>query len=173
MSIGAETVASVINLIERELVIGECMEPSKQLPKFKSGLLTVLESYGATQREQYSWVSKTGEHFVIQAELDHIDKERNIYKHKQGLFIKKVRPLSKDLGDAPATVRHGDELFEVVSETLRDKSLCKVLLVKGTKYGTSSGGVRAAMDNDLWQCTSFSGTVELGFEFVLERVKAN
>ncbi|QDP00146.1 hypothetical protein FE810_15790 [Thalassotalea litorea] len=149
------------------------MQPSKPLPKFINGLKNALKVYGATQRDQYSWISKTENHFVFTAEQDHKDKERNIYNHKDGVFVKKVRALSKDLGDAPLTVSHGKELFDAVNETFTNNNDCRLLIVKGTKYGTSSGGVRAVMDNDLWRFTSFSGTVEQGFEFVLERVKAN
>ncbi|GDY26632.1 hypothetical protein AHAT_25220 [Agarivorans sp. Toyoura001] len=149
------------------------MQPSKPLPKFINGLKNALKVYGAAQRDQYSWISKTENHFIFTAEQDHIDKKRNIYKHKDGVFIKKVRPLSKDLGDAPLTVSHGKELFDAINETFASKKECRLLIVKGTKYGTSSGGVRAVMDHDLWRVSSFSGTVRQGFEFVLERVKTN
>lgn len=149
------------------------MRPSKILPAYIHGLKNALKQYGATQRDQYSWISKTEEHYIFSAERDHKDKERNKYDHIKGVFIKKIRPLSKELGDAPLTVSHGKELYNAVKVTYENEDYCKLLIVNGTKYGTSSGGIRAVIDSDLWQFSTFTGTVEEGFEFILERVKAS
>ena len=145
------------------------MKPSKPLGGYISGLKNALKKYGATQRDQYSWIAKTDKHYVFTAETDHKDKQRNVYSHFNGTFEKRVRPLSKDSGDAPLTVSHGKELFEAVKQTFESGDFCKLLLVKGTKYGTGSGGVKAVMDNDLWKITKFEGTIDSGFEFVIER----
>ncbi|WP_261858240.1 hypothetical protein [Photobacterium sanguinicancri] len=149
------------------------MKPSKPIGKYISGLKTALRSYGATQRDQYSWVAKTDEFFVFTAESDHLDKVNNVYSHGGGSFAKKVRPLSTASGDASLTVSHAKELFDAISVTYTNNEYCKLLIVKGTKYGTDKGGVKAVMDPDLWQATSFSGSVEGGFEFQLDRTKEN
>ncbi|TRX52748.1 hypothetical protein [Thalassomonas sp. M1454] len=146
------------------------MKPSKPLGKYIDGLKTALKKYSATQRDQYSWIAKTEEHYLFTAETDHIDRENNNYSHGKGIFTKKVRPLSKELGDASLTVSHGKELYDAAKQTFMNGDYCRLLLVKGTKYGTSSGGVKAVIDNDLWKFSKFEGSVDRGFDFVLERV---
>ncbi len=145
------------------------MRPTKELGDFIKGLKKALKTYSATQRDQYSWIAKTDDRFIFTVELDHKDKENNRYNHLNGIFEKKVRPLSTENGDAALTVSHGKELFEAAQETYKSKAYCKLLLVRGTKYGTDSGGVRAVMDHDLWKFTKFNGSLEAGFEFVIER----
>ena len=45
------------------------------------------------------------------------------------------------------------------------------MIVKGTSYGTTPGGVKAAIDGDYWVVRRLSGNVSDGFEFVLVRVE--
>lgn len=149
------------------------MEPSKPLGKYIVGLKAALRKYRAIQRDQYSWIAKTEKYYIFTAEVDHIEPDRNRYNHKGGIFHKTVPALSTELGDAPLTVSHAKELFDAIKETFNKRSFCQLLLVKGTKYGKTSGGVKAVMDNDLWEVISFSGEVSNGFEFVIERIKTN
>jgi len=149
------------------------LRPSNPLKKYISGLKAALKTIGAKQRDQYSWIAKTKEHYVFTAEIDHINKENNRYDHIEGIFHKKVRPLSIELGDASLTVSHGKELFDAVNDAFTNNKMCRLLLVKGTKYGTNSGGVKAIDDPDLWQFSKFEGSVETGFEFILKRTSEN
>jgi len=149
------------------------MKPSKPIGSYISGLKKALKHYGATQRDQYSWIAKTNDHYVFTAERDHIDKENNVYSHSEGTFLKRVPPLSVDFGDASLTVSHGKELFDAIKTTYESNCYCHLLILKGTKYGTEKGGVKAVMDADLWHVTSLMGSVESGFEFKLEHIKEN
>jgi len=134
-------------------------------------LRAALKAIGATQRDQYSWIAKIGETFVFTAEIDHIQKDRNIYDHKQGTFHKKVRAFSGDAGDAALTVSHAKELYDAVQQAFEINLKCKLLLLTGTKYGTTKGGVKAAIDGDYWVVKEVSGTVAEGFEFILVRTE--
>ena len=130
-----------------------------------------LKTIGAKQRDQYSWIAKTDETFVFTAETDHIHKDRNIYNHKQGVFHKKVRALSVSDGEAALTVSHAKELYEAINQAFDTDLKCRLMLLKGTKYGTSKGGVKAAVDGDYWVVKEVSGTVVDGFEFILVRTE--
>jgi len=46
-----------------------------------------------------------------------------------------------------------------------------LLLVKGTRFGQTSGGIKAAADGDFWQVTKLGGSVSSGFGFTLERIE--
>lgn len=128
-----------------------------------------MKSIGATQSGQYSWVGKTEDAYVFTAEIDHFDKERNQYDHMDGVFSKSVEPLSENDGASPQTIKHSEELFNAVKHAYEAKLRSQLLLVKGTKSGTSEGGVKAAVDGDGWVVREMSGSVERGYEFVLER----
>ena len=128
-----------------------------------------LKSIGATQSVQYSWIGKTEDAYAFTAEIDHIDKKDNQYNHREGVFFKRVKPLSVNDGASPQTVRHSKELFNAVKHAYEDKLKCRLLLVKGTKYGTSEGGVKAAVDGDNWVVSEMLGSVKNGYEFILER----
>lgn len=82
-----------------------------------------------------------------------------------------MRPLSVSDGEAALTVSHAKELFDAVNQAFETNLKCRLLLLKGTKYGTSTGGVKGAVDGDHWIVRQVSGTVDEGFEFILERVK--
>ena len=62
-------------------------------------------------------------------------------------------------------------MFDAVSQAFSTGLKCKLMLVKGTKYGTTQGGVKAAGDGDHWLVRELSGNVSDGFEFVLVRVE--
>ncbi len=145
------------------------IEPTQPLTYIK-GLKDALKTINANQRDQYSWMAKTEHHFVFTAEIDHIDKEGNRYDHKKGRFHKVVPQLSSENGDAPLTISHAKELFDAINDSVSSKNRCRLLLVKGTKYGTTKGGIRAAIDPDFWMVGELSGSVEDGFSFVLLRV---
>jgi hypothetical protein len=108
---------------------------------------------------------------VYTAEIDHIDKENNIYNHNDGAFKKYVPPLSKELGHAALSISHAKELFDAVTESFNTSLKCRFLLVKGTKFGTTQGNIRAAADGDYWQVTELYGSVSEGFGFTVERVE--
>ena len=44
------------------------------------------------------------------------------------------------------------------------------MLLKGTKYGTTKGGIHAAVDMGDWIVKSITGVVSDGFAFSLERI---
>ncbi len=146
------------------------MEPSKQLIWVK-GLKTAYQCLGATQRDQYSWVAKTDESYVFSAETDHIDPENNKYSHKIGTFFKRVPAMTKELGHEPLSISHSKELFEAVTDAFSRSIECYVILVKGTKFGTSKGGVKAGYDSHLWIVEELEGSVEEGYEFNLTRIR--
>ena len=130
-----------------------------------------MKSIDAVQSDQYAWIARAGDTYVLTAELDHKDAANNIYDHFDGVFKKFVGPLSVSKGDAQQTVRHSQQLFEAVSEIYAASSKCNLLLLKGTKNGRPVGGVRGAVDSGLWTVKELSGHVEVGFGFVLVRVE--
>ena len=146
------------------------IRPTKQLRYIKT-MKAALKSIDAVQSDQYAWIAKAGDTFVLTVELDHKDTANNICDHFEGTFKKFVGPLSVSSGDEPQTVRHSQQLFDAVSEIHSESSKCKLLLSKGTKYGSSTGGVRGAVDSDLWIVKELSGDVGVGFGFVLVRVQ--
>jgi hypothetical protein len=125
---------------------------------------------GAKQRDQYSWVGKSPEFYVFTAEIDHKNNENNRYDHKQGVFSKTVPAMTKDAGKDPLSISHAKELFDAAKDAFENRLMCRLLLTKGTKSGTTKGGVTAAADGDLWQVTDFEGSLDGGFSLRIERV---
>lgn len=144
------------------------MAPSKPL-SWVRGLTNAYQSLGAIQRDQYSWVAKTDLTYVFSAEIDHIYPEDNRYNHKDGTFRKRVPAMSSALGHEPLSISHSKELFEAVRDAFSQSLECYVILVKGTKFGTSKGGIRAGYDHHLWIVDELDGSVEKGYEFKLFR----
>lgn len=108
---------------------------------------------------------------MFSAELDHIHPEDNIYDHMLGVFSKRVLPMSKTLGHESLSVSHSKELFDAVSDSYTNNLKCRMLLVKGTKFGTTQGGIKAAADGHPWEVTELKGSVENGYAFKVERVE--
>jgi len=135
------------------------------------GLKAAYASIGASQRGQYSWVAKLDDHYVYTAEIDHLDKKNNAYNHIAGVFKKTVPPMSPASGHQPISIRHSMDLFEAATDSYEKKLKCRVMLVKGTKYGKTKGGISAAAEEHYWQVTELSGSVDSGYEFTLERVE--
>lgn len=79
-------------------------------------------------------------------------------------------PKSKEQGDATLSISHAQELFDAISESFNKGLKCRLLIVKGTKFGTTTGGIKAAADEGYWQVKAFSGSVAKGYGFTLERV---
>ena len=127
------------------------------------------KSIGATQKDQYSWLGRTADSFVFTAEIDHIDPARNRFSYEGGTFQKHVLPLSVKNGDHGLRVRHAQELLDAVNQAYSNEMKCRLLLLKGTKYGTTKGGIHTAVDPDNWYVRSVSGDVPSGFEFFLAR----
>lgn len=144
------------------------MKPTKPI-KFIKGMKAGYESIGAKQDEQYSWLGRAGETYVFTAEIDHIDEEDNVYSHMEGTFNKHIRPLAVEFNESPITVRHAGQLFHAVEHAHKENLKCHLMLLKGTKYGKTSGGVKASVDGDYWQVTELSGSVRAGFDFKIER----
>ena len=88
-----------------------------------------------------------------------------------GVFRKEVPPVTESEGDSPQRIRHAQELFDVVEDAHSNGLKCRLMLEKGTKYGTTPGGVKAAVDGNSWLVTELKGTVADGFNFILERVE--
>ncbi len=78
--------------------------------------------------------------------------------------------MSASLGHDPLSVSHSKELFDAVTDSYKNNLQCKMLLVKGTKFGTTQSGISAAADSDRWQVTSITGSVTNGYSFQVERV---
>ena len=146
------------------------IRPTKQL-KWMSGQRTALKSIGAVQSDPYSWLAKTDDCYVFTAEIDHQDKARNVFRHMDGVFRKEVLPVSVSKGDSRPRIRHAQGLYDAVEDAFSHELKCQLMLEKGTRYGTTPGGVRAAVDGDSWIVTELKGTVATGFNFVLERVE--
>jgi hypothetical protein len=152
--------------VKKEKII----EPTVQI-KWVKGLKAAYSLLGAKQRDQYSWVAKTDDTYVFSAEIDHIKPENNEYNHKSGIFRKHVPPMSKNTEHDPLSISHSKELFDAVTDAYINKLKCKMLLVKGTKFGKTEGGIKAAADGHLWQVTECEGNVENGYSFKVERVE--
>ena len=146
------------------------MKPTQKLT-YISGLHNALGKIGATMRDPYAWVAWLGDLPVITIEVDHQDRVRNRYNHSAGVFHKVVAPLSKAAGNSLPTMRHAEELLHAIVTSHNGNSPCRALLVKGTKYGTSNGSVKAAIDGDLWRVREVSGTVAEGYEFIIYRTE--
>jgi len=146
------------------------IRPTKQL-KWISGQRIALKAIGATQSDPYSWLAKTDDCYVFTAEIDHQDKARNEFRHMDGIFRKEVLPVSASKGDSPPRIRHAQGLYDAVEDAFSHELKCQLMLKKGTRYGTTPGGVRAAVDGDSWIVKELSGDVSSGFVFVLERVE--
>lgn len=145
------------------------IEPTTPL-KWLKGLKVGFSSVDATQRDQYSWVATSPAHYVFTAEIDHKDKENNVYSHKKGSFKKNVPPMTMDNGHSSLSISHAKELYEAAQDVYVNKLYCRMMLTKGTKSGTTKGGVMAAVDGDLWMVTEYSGSVDSGFSLVFKRV---
>ena len=128
-----------------------------------------MKSIEAKQSDSYTWLARTADSYVFTAEIDHRDKERNKFNRLDGIFEKTVPPISKEDADSAPRIRRAHKLFDAVCDAKLTKMKCQLLLVKGTKYGEKSGGVRAAVDGHNWTVTNLTGTVETGFQFRLER----
>ena len=146
------------------------IRPTRKL-KWISGQRAALKSIGATQSDPYSWLSKTDDCYVFTAEIDHKDQLRNKFNRLDGNFDKRIEPVSKAVGESQVRVRHAQQLFDAVIDAYATKMKCQLLIVKGTRYGTTTGGVRAAVDGDAWMVTEISGDVPSGFHFRLERTQ--
>lgn len=145
------------------------MQPAKKV-KWIEGLKKAYLSVGATQRDQYSWVAKSKEHYVFSVEIDHINPEDNVYNHTSGVFFKRVPPMTIELGRDPLSVSHSKELFNAAEDAYKNKLNCQILLVKGTKFGKTKGPVKAAVEGHFWQVTELIGDVPNGYELKIERV---
>ena len=145
------------------------IEPTKQL-KWISGQRAALKSIGAKHIDPYSWLARNDDCYVFTAEIDHQDKARNDYRHMVGIFRKEVLPVSTSRGDSLPRIRYAQALYDAVEDAISHGLKCQLMLEKGTRYGTTPGGVRAAVDGDSWIVKDLSGDVSSGFVFVLERV---
>lgn len=127
-----------------------------------------MESINAVQSDPNSWIARTEETIVFTALIDHVDKVNNRYSHHDGIYHKAVPPTPA--GNSALAIKHSRELFDAVSQAFSTELRCNLVLVKGTKHGVSKGGVRAAVDGDLWVVQHYAGSVDEGFAFDLSRV---
>ena len=142
------------------------MKPIQSL-KWINGLRAGYASLHAKQRDLFAWMAKSDECYVFSAEIDHIDKENNVYCHEAGTFRKYVPPLTREQGDQPVTIRHAQELYDAIMESHRMGLKCRLLLLKGTRVGSTKGGIKSAADEDYWMVTKPYGSVAEGFGFTL------
>jgi hypothetical protein len=77
--------------------------------------------------------------------------------------------LSLELNEDSATIRHADELFTALAHAFNEKLMCRLMLLKGTKYGKTGGKIKSAVDGDYWAVKELSGSVATGMDFLLER----
>jgi len=82
-----------------------------------------------------------------------------------------VLPLSVKSRDAGLRVRHAQELLDAINLAHSKGMKCKLLLLRGTKYGTTKGGIKSAVDPGDWVVDKVSGNVSSGFEFILMRAE--
>lgn len=134
------------------------------------GLKAGFALFNAKQKEQYSWLARTDASYVFTAELDHKDKAHNRYEHAEGYFHKFVRGFSVEHGDHRNSIRHAQELYDAVNDAFKNRIQCHLLVVMGTKFGDTLGGIKAAAASDFWVVTHFAGSVNDGFSFRLNRV---
>ena len=134
------------------------------------GLRAGYKSIGAVQKDQYSWLARTADSFVFTAEIDHKDPARNEFDFAEGTFHKQVLPLSVERGDHGLRVRHAQELLDAINQAYSNGMKCRLLLLKGTKYGRTSGRIHVAVDPGDWVVKSASGDVASGFELLIARV---
>ena len=137
------------------------MSPTNELNWIK-GLRAGYKSVGAEQKEQYSWLARTADSFVFNAEIDHIDPDRNQFDFAEGTFHKQVLPLSVEQGDHGLRVRHAQERLDGISQAKAHGMKCRLLLLRGTKNGTTKGGIHAAGDPGYWVVDEVSGDVWIG-----------
>jgi len=100
-----------------------------------------------------------------------VDPTRNQFSFEGGTFQKQLPPLSVENGDHPLRVRHAQELLDAINQAHSNGMKCNLLLLIGTKYGTTKGRIRSAVDPGDWVVKEFSGDVSGGFEFTLNRVE--
>ena len=117
------------------------------------------------------WLAKTDESYVFTAEIDHKDNARKKYQHLDGVFCKEVPPVAASKGDSLPRIRHAQELFDGIKDAYSNGLKCQLMLEKVTKYGTTPGGIKVAVDGNSWLVTELKGTVADGFYFILERVE--
>lgn len=146
------------------------MEPSKPIT-WISGLKRAYSSIGATQRDQYSWIAKSDKYYVFSVEVDHVNRMDNDYNHKAGYFYKRVPPMTTALGNTHSSISHSRELFNAALDAYTHKLKCRILLVKGSKFGTTKGAIKAAVEGHLWQVTELIGDISLGYSLKIERVE--
>lgn len=145
------------------------MGPGKPLEWIR-GMKANLERLDARRSDPYAWLARTDGAIVFFAEIDHVKKEWNRYNHAAGVYEKRVRGMSPAKESAP-TLRHSRELFDTARAAHAQNTSCRLLLLKGTKNGTTPGGVKSALDDGIWRVTRVDGSVEQGYEFRLERIK--
>lgn len=136
-----------------------------------TGLKEAYDRLGAKRRDQYSWVARLGDGYVLSAEVDHKKPENTLYNHRGGEFFKRLPPMSRDNGHEPLSISHSIELFEAASRAYSQYFECRILLLKGTKFGTEKGPIRAAPDGHFWKIVEVSGSVEEGYFFRAERIR--
>ena len=78
--------------------------------------------------------------------------------------------MTKESGREPLSISHAKELYDAAQDAFENKLFCRMMLTKGTKSGTTKGGITAAVDGDLWQVSAFTGSLESGFSIVVQRV---
>lgn len=88
-----------------------------------------------------------------------------------GIFYKEVPSVASSKGDSLPRIRKAQELFDGIKDALSNGLKCQLMLEKGTKYGTTPGGIKAAVEGNSWLVTELNGTVADGFNFILERVE--
>ncbi|MFT6270294.1 MAG: hypothetical protein ACJAVV_003128 [Alphaproteobacteria bacterium] len=69
----------------------------------------------------------------------------------QGVFKKHVRPMSKKLDSEPLSISDSKELYDAAKNCLRAEVDGRLLLVKGTKFGTTTSGMITALDGHNWR----------------------
>lgn len=88
-----------------------------------------------------------------------------------GIFYKEVPSVASSKGDSLPRIRKAQELFDGIKDALSNGLKCQLMLEKVTKYGTTPGGIKTAVDGNSWLVTELKGTVADGFNFILERVE--
>lgn len=146
------------------------MNPISSLNWIK-GLKKALYSLNANQKTLYSWIARTSQYIVFNAEIDHIDQKNNQYQHDKGIFIKHVPGMSKSNGSSTHSINHAKELYDAAKQIFENKEDCFLILKKGTRYGTTKGGIQVADTGYYWQIKNLIGSVENGFRIEFARTE--
>ena len=129
-----------------------------------------LTEIGGDLLDPYAWFAHADGTFVFTVEIDSARPERNVWRGGEGLFHKVLEPLSTIDPSKKVTRRHYRQLYDAAKEAFATQQQCYLMMRKHTRYSEDSKPpTKAKLDHSMWVMTTFSGTPEDGYEFILRR----